>query len=77
MRHPARYPSLLIVLVVVVSGITIANPGEVSAQNLSYTFFPDEIGSGLQSSYVRARLSDSQHGGTTVRIESADTMRLH
>jgi hypothetical protein len=74
MRHSARYFFLLFVPVVVVSGIILADPVEVSAQTISYVALPDEIGSGLQSLELRARLSDSQHGGTTVRVQSADTM---
>lgn len=44
-----------------------------SAQTISYSGVPLDIGSGLQSGLLRAQLSDSQHGGITVRIESADT----
>jgi hypothetical protein len=44
-----------------------------SAQSISYLGVPLDIGSGLQSSLLRAQLSTGAHGGVTVRIESADT----
>jgi hypothetical protein len=49
-------------------------PGIAVAQTISYLGVPLDVGSGLQSFLLRAQLSDSQHGGITVRIESADTL---
>jgi hypothetical protein len=45
----------------------------VLGQTISYISKPAAVGSGLQSSLVRARLSTGAHGGITVRVESADT----
>ncbi len=44
-----------------------------TAQSISFIYFDSEVGSGLQSGTIYARLSDSQHGGVTVRIETSDT----
>ncbi|MEN8007869.1 MAG: FlgD immunoglobulin-like domain containing protein [Candidatus Krumholzibacteriota bacterium] len=43
------------------------------AQTISYYSFYDKVGSGLQTAKWRALLSDTQHGGITVHIESPDT----
>lgn len=37
---------------------------------------PTNLGAGLQDGAVTARLSGSSHGGTTIRIESADPARM-
>ncbi|HET6348825.1 MAG TPA: hypothetical protein VFH88_07035, partial [Candidatus Krumholzibacteria bacterium] len=42
------------------------------AQTISWVSLPADVGSGLQTPAVRARLSTSQHGGVTVRVESAE-----
>jgi hypothetical protein len=42
-------------------------------QTISYVSKPAAVGSGLQSSQIRARLSTGAHGGVTVRVQSADT----
>jgi len=47
--------------------------GTASAQTITYTSFYAKVGSGLQSGIQFARLSDAQHGGITIHIESADT----
>ncbi|UCH84357.1 MAG: hypothetical protein JSW50_01330, partial [Candidatus Latescibacterota bacterium] len=52
----------------------LTSPTILSAQSLSFVYFKSEIGAGLQDGYTHARLSDSQHGGITVRIESGDTL---
>jgi len=52
-------------------GLTIA--GAARAQTITYFTFYDKVGSGLQTNICRALLSDEQHGGITVRVESPDT----
>jgi hypothetical protein len=54
--------------------LAICLPSFSQAQSINFVTFRDEVGSGLQSSYSTARLSDSQHGGITMRIASGDTM---
>jgi hypothetical protein len=65
----ARTSSVLLVALVLVA--VAATPA--LSQTISWIYLGDEVGSGLQTSYARARLSDSQHGGVTVRIESSDS----
>lgn len=43
------------------------------AQTIEFVSFPSAVGSGLQSSAVRARLSTSQHGGVVVTLASSDS----
>ena len=53
--------------------LTIADRSiEITAPTLSWVGIPTTIGFGLQTNSVRVRLSNPGHGGTTVRIESAD-----
>jgi len=58
-------------VVLAVTALFFAVP--VLGQTISYISMPDAVGSGLQSSFVRARLSTGAHGGVTVRIASDDT----
>ena len=55
------------------AALSLVIPATASAQTLSIISLPDEIGAGLQSGTVRARLSDSQHGGITITIQSSDS----
>jgi hypothetical protein len=45
----------------------------VEASTISYISFPAKVGAGLRSDYLRARLSGSGHGGTTIHIASSDS----
>ena len=60
------------VLVATLITLAVAH-APATAQTISWVLLANEVGSGLQTSGARARLSDSQHGGVTVRIESADS----
>ncbi len=68
-----RHQSIQFVRLMLLCGVFLMSAAPSWSQSISYISFEDEIGSGLQSRQIRARLSDSQHGGITVRIESADT----
>lgn len=48
----------------------------VTAAALSFLGVPADVGAGLRSAALRARLNGSAHGGTTVHVESADPSRL-
>lgn len=48
----------------------------ISQPQVTYIGFPATVGSGHVSSLLRARLGATQHGGTTVRIESADPTKV-
>jgi len=72
--RPVTRLFLPVVLLVAIFGGTVALPVTALAQTISYLGVPLDVGSALQSSLLRAQLSDSQHGGITVRIESADTL---
>lgn len=52
------------------STVTITQPA------ISFLTLPTNVGQGLVSAALRARLGASQHGGTTVRVESADPSRV-
>jgi len=69
MRTASRTRCLAVVLAA--TALLFAVP--VLGQTISYISMPDAVGSGLQSSFVRARLSTGAHGGITVRIASDDT----
>jgi hypothetical protein len=45
---------------------------EVTAPGITLFSLPSDVGAGLQSSNFTARLSASQHGGVTLRIESSN-----
>ena len=47
----------------------------VTQPSLSLAGFPERVGGGLRGSQLRARLGASAHGGTTIRIESADSTK--
>jgi len=74
MRPTSLRLYIFAILVVTIFVASIAAPVTAFAQTISYSGVPLDVGSGLQSSLLRAQLSDSQHGGITVRIESADTL---
>lgn len=48
----------------------------VSPAALSFTGLPGSIGMGLQKGSLAARVSGTEHGGTTVRIESGDSSKV-
>lgn len=64
-----RFRSVVIAFLVVLAALV----SPAFSQSISYNSFDTEVGSGLQTSYIRAQLSDSQHGGITVTIEVSDT----
>lgn len=67
-----RRPSMAVhglVLLVLLCATEVA-----SAQSISFIGPPTTLGSGLQSSSARARLSDSQHGGVFVTLTVVDSL---
>ncbi len=58
-------------LFVILCAVLIGAPA--FAQSISFISQPAEVGSGLQSNNVRARLSDSQHGGILVSLSASDS----
>ncbi|UCG50542.1 MAG: T9SS type A sorting domain-containing protein [Candidatus Latescibacterota bacterium] len=71
---PTSRNTVWLIVVIFCSSSTLFLPAESHAQSLSFVYFKSEVGAGLQDGYTYARLSDSQHGGITVRIESSDTL---
>ncbi len=74
MRCTPLIRSLHLIVFFAIGFTSIGIPHAANSQTISYLGVPIDIGSGLQSSLLRAQLSESQHGGITVRIESADTL---
>ena len=74
MRCTPLIRSLHLIVFFAICFTSIGIPHVANSQTISYLGVPIDIGSGLQSSLLRAQLSESQHGGITVRIESADTL---
>lgn len=60
-------------LFLTIGALTLAAPAS-EAQTISWVTLDPQVGSGLQIGSARARLSDSQHGGITVRIASSDSL---
>jgi len=68
--HPRLRISCLAILALALGLTTV---GAAQAQTITYFTFYEKVGSGLQTNICRVLLSDDQHGGITVRVESPDT----